>query len=158
VQKPLNGLLTNLSREVARTLKRAIEARNPEAERHWSLLFMMLRLAASCYKSVCFLLISARDDPKVFSRRALAIPPIKRQIMDAPFSLVYMTDDFPARSLEYEVSGYRQLGVVTLDPLGSFWVPHPFAILVRGAAVECGFDCRFLSHQSVLTPSTSISF
>jgi hypothetical protein len=30
-------------------------------------------------------------------------------MMDALFSLVYMVDDFPTRSLEYEVSGYRQL-------------------------------------------------
>lgn len=29
-------------------------------------------------------------------------------MMDALFSLVYMRDDFPTRSLEYEVSGYRQ--------------------------------------------------
>jgi hypothetical protein len=113
VQKPLNGLLTNLSREVERSLKQSIEVRNPEAERHWSLLYMMLRLAASSYESVCFLLVSAQDDPKVLSRRALAIPPINRQIMDALFSLVYMMDDFPARSLEYEVSGYRQLREVS---------------------------------------------
>ena len=113
VQKPLDGLLINVSREVERSLKTAIEARNPETERHWSLLLMILRLAARSYESVCFLLLSAQDDPKLLSRRALVIPPINRQMMDALFSLVYMMDDFPARSLEYELSGYRQLREVS---------------------------------------------
>jgi hypothetical protein len=109
VQKPLNGLLTNVSREVERSLKQAMKARNLESERLWSLLFMMLRLATCSYESVSFLLVSAQDDPKLLSRRALAIPPINRQMMDALFSLVYMMDDFSARSLDYEISGYRQL-------------------------------------------------
>jgi len=109
VQKPLNGLLTNVNREIERSLKQAIEARNHEKERHLSLLSMMLRLASSSYESICFLLVSAQDDPKVQIRRATAIVPINRQIMDALFTLVYMLDDFPARSLQYEISGYRQL-------------------------------------------------
>jgi hypothetical protein len=109
VQKPLNGLLTNLNREVERSLKQAIEVGDLDSERRWSLLFMILRLASNSYESVCFLLVSAQDDPKILIRRAVAIPPLNRQMMDALFSLVYMMDDFPVRSLEYEISGYRQL-------------------------------------------------
>jgi len=64
VQKPLSGLLTNLNREVEKSLKQAIEVRDLDAERGWSLLFMILRLATSSYESVCFLLVSAQDDPQ----------------------------------------------------------------------------------------------
>jgi hypothetical protein len=109
VQRPLNGLLTNVNREIERSLKQAIEARDLEKERHLSLLLMMVRLASSSYESACHLLVSAQDDPKLLTRRAIAIVPINRQMMDSLFSLVYMLDDFLVRSLEYEISGYRQL-------------------------------------------------
>lgn len=109
VQKPLNGLLTNVSREIERSLKGAIEAQDRVKERHFSLLLMMIRLAISSYESVCHLVVSAQDDPKLLMRRATAVVPINRQMMDSLFSLIYMLDDFPARSLEYEISGYRQL-------------------------------------------------
>jgi len=43
-------------------------------------------------------------------------------------------------------------GWLTLDPLASFWVPHPFTGLVKGAGVEFDFAYRPSLHQSALTP------
>jgi hypothetical protein len=57
----------------------------------------------------------------------------------------------------HSVSKPRYGGWLTLDPLESFWVPQPFTTLVKGAGVEFDFDYRPPSHQSALTPSTSIS-
>jgi hypothetical protein len=37
-------------------------------------------------------------------------------------------------------------GWLTLDPLGSPWVPHPFTILVKGADVE--FDLIAICHPT----------
>jgi len=94
VQKPLTGLLTNLNRELERSLKQAIKTRDLEKERQWSLLSMILRLASTSYETVYFLIVSAQDDPEVLTRRAVAVPPLNRQVMDALFSLVYMMDEF----------------------------------------------------------------
>jgi len=67
----------------------------------------MLRFTKNSYKAVCFLL--AGDSPKREDRFAIVIAPINRQILDLLFTLVYMMDDFDARSLEYELSGYKNL-------------------------------------------------
>jgi len=37
-------------------------------------------------------------------------------------------------------------GWLTPDPLGSFWVPHPFTTLVKGAGVEFDFAARPSFH------------
>jgi hypothetical protein len=105
VQKPLSGLLFNTEREVEKRLKEATLLQDKETERRLSLLFMMLRFTINSYKAVCFLL--AGDSPKRNDRFALVIAPINRQILDLLFTLIYMMDDFDARSLEYELGGYR---------------------------------------------------
>jgi hypothetical protein len=105
VQKPLAGLLFNVEREIEKRLKEATRRQDKETERRLSLLFMMLRFTINSYKAVCFLLTG--DSPKRNDRFALVIAPINRQILDLLFTLIYMMDDFDARSLEYELGGYR---------------------------------------------------
>ena len=36
------------------------------------------------------------------------LPATNRQLLDLLFTLVFMLDDFPERSMSYELSGYRQ--------------------------------------------------
>ncbi len=38
----------------------------------------------------------------------MILPPSNRQLLDLLFTLVFMLDDFPTRSLAYELGGYRQ--------------------------------------------------
>jgi hypothetical protein len=109
VQPKLSGFLSNVSRELEKRLISSIELHDSEGERHQSLLLIMLRLAIKSYETICFLLVSAGQDSKKLSRFALVVPPINRQVMDTLFSLIYMLDDFSARSLQYETAGYRQL-------------------------------------------------
>lgn len=105
VQKPLEGLLFNMERELEKRLKEATRLQDKETERRLSLLFMMIRFTVNSYKAVCFLLTG--DSPKRNDRFAIVIAPINRQILDLLFTLVYMMDDFDARSLEYELGGYQ---------------------------------------------------
>ena len=109
VQKPLRGLLVNMDVELERRLKAASESRDSEAERRLSLLLLMLRFTSNSYEAICFLLSTEDDSPKRKSQFALIVPPANRQLLDLLFTLVYIMDDFPARSLAYELSGYRQL-------------------------------------------------
>jgi hypothetical protein len=94
VQPPLNGFLTNVGRELEKKFLASIELRNSEAERHRSLLLIMLRVAINSYETVCFLVADAGKDPKKLCRLAPVLPPINRQVMDTLFSLVYMLDNF----------------------------------------------------------------
>jgi len=48
----------------------------------------------------------------------------------------------PATTPPFAIFG----GWLTLDPLGSSWVPHPFTILVKGAGIE--FDLTTLFHST----------
>jgi len=109
IQAPLRGLFMNMDRAIERKLKEAIANRQHEAERHFSLILIMLRITINSYEGMCFILTTEERDPKRKDRFALLLPPANRQIFDLLFSLIYMKDDFPARSLEYELSGYRQL-------------------------------------------------
>src|SRR6266481_5930728 len=109
VQTPLRGLLINMDRDLERRLERAKQSPDREQERRLSLLMMMMRFTGNSYDAVSFLLTTEGDDPKRKSRFALVVPPINRQILDLLFSLVFMLDDFPERSLAYELSGYRQI-------------------------------------------------
>ena len=69
----------------------------------------MLRFATNSYEAVCFLVSDVDDHHKRKDRYAVVLPAINRQIMDLWFTLVYMTDDFPSRSLLYEKGAYREL-------------------------------------------------
>ncbi len=80
VQTPLQGLLRNMDSELARLFKQAMTSHDREAERRLSLFLIMLRFTKNSYEAASFLCST----------------------------LVFMLDEFPARSTAYELSGYRQ--------------------------------------------------
>jgi len=105
VQAPMQGLLRNTDGELARRLKRAMQERDRYAERTLSLFLILTRFAKTSYESACFI---ASDDDDGSRRRKefiLVLPPINRQLIDMLFNVVYITDDFASRSLEYEFYG-----------------------------------------------------
>lgn len=108
VQTRLRGLLINVDRDLERKLKQAMESRDRDAERRFSLLIIMVRLTTNSYDAIIFLLTDLTDNPKWKSQFALVVPPINRQLLDLLVTLVFMMDDFPARSVDYELAGYRQ--------------------------------------------------
>jgi hypothetical protein len=108
VQAPLQGLLRNIDSELVRRLRRAATSRDSEAERRVSLFLTMIRLTKNCYEAVSFICSDSDDNPKRKREFILILPPTNRQLLDLLFTLVFMLDDFPARSMAYELGGYRQ--------------------------------------------------
>jgi hypothetical protein len=108
VQMPLQGLLRNMDSELTRLFKQAMTSHDREAERRLSLFLIMLRFTKNSYEAVSFLCSDSDDAPKRKREFALILPPTNRQLLDLLFTLVFMLDEFPARSMAYELSGYRQ--------------------------------------------------
>src|SRR5713101_511574 len=108
VQTPLQGLLRNMDSELARLLKQAMTSHNSEAERRLSLFLIMLRFTKNSYEAASFLCSDSDDAPKRKREFVLILPPTNRQLLDLLFTLVFMLDEYPARSMAYELSGYRQ--------------------------------------------------
>src|SRR5260370_35806569 len=108
VQTPLAGLLRNMDSELARLLTQAMTSHNSESERKLSLFLIMLRFTKNSYEAASFLCSDADDTPKRKREFVLLLPPTNRQLLDLLFTLVFMLDDFPTRSMAYELSGYRQ--------------------------------------------------
>jgi hypothetical protein len=108
VQAPLQGLLRNIDSELARRMKQAQASGNKESERILSLLLTMLRFTRNSYEAVSFLCSTMDEAPKRKKEFVIVLPPANRQLLDLLFTLVFMMDEFPTRSLAYERSGYRQ--------------------------------------------------
>jgi hypothetical protein len=108
VQTPLQGLLRNMDSELARLLKQGMTSHNREAERRLSLFLIMLRFTKNSYEAASFLCSDSDDAPKRKRDFVLILPPTNRQLLDLLFTLVFMLDEFPVRSMAYELSGYRQ--------------------------------------------------
>lgn len=108
VQAPLQGLLRNMDEELARRLRQSVAPRNRDAERRVSLLLIMLRFTRNSYEAISFLISTMDDNPKRKKEFVLVLPPANRQLLDLLFTLVFMLDDFEARSMAYELCSYRQ--------------------------------------------------
>lgn len=108
VQAPLQGLLRNIDSELVRRLRQAMASGDSEAERRISLFLTMTRLTKNSYEALSFICSDADDSPKRKREFILILAPTNRQLLDLLFTLVFMLDDFPTRSLEYERGGYRQ--------------------------------------------------
>ncbi len=108
VQTPLQGLLRNIDSELIRLLNQSMAARDSVAEHKFSLFLIMFRFTKNSYEAASFLCSDSDDAPKRKREFALLLPPTNRQLLDLLFTLVFMLDDFPARSMAYELSGYRQ--------------------------------------------------
>ena len=108
VQAPLQGLFRNMDCELVRRLEKAVASRDTGAERTLSLFLLMLRFTENSHEAMSFLCSSEKDNPKRKKEFVLMLPPANRQLLDLLFTLVFMLDDFPKRSMEYELCGYRQ--------------------------------------------------
>jgi hypothetical protein len=108
VQAPLQGLLRNMDGELSRRLRQAMASGDREAERRLSLLLIMLRLTKNAYEAIGFIVSDMDENPKRKKEFVLILPPTNRQLLDLLFTLVFIMDDFPSRSLDFELSGYRQ--------------------------------------------------
>jgi hypothetical protein len=124
IQAPLQGLLRNMDGELARQHKQSIASRNVEAERVLSLFLMLVRFTKNSYEATSFLCSTVDDNPKRKREFVLMLPPANRQLLDLLFSLVFMMDDFPARSMSYERSAYRQ-GREEYDKFYARFGSHP---------------------------------
>lgn len=107
IQTPLQGLFRNADEELSRRFRLSMRSRNRKLERTTSMLLMMLRVTKNSYDAICFLL-SSDDTPKRKKEFVLLVPPVNRQLLDLLFTLVFMMDDFEARSAEYDLCSYRQ--------------------------------------------------
>ena len=108
VEAKLDGLLFNVDRDLQRNIRHAESTNNMEASRCLSLLNVMLRFASNSYRAVRFVLADTPEEPARKPNYALIIAPVNRQLLDFLFSLVYMLDDFPTRSLQYHRAGWRE--------------------------------------------------
>lgn len=109
VSERMEGLLINVDQDLKRMHDKARQAKERELERCLSLLLMMLRFARNSYEAVRYL---SGDTPEDYRRKpnyVLVVPAINRQLLDMLFTIVYMLDDFGARSLQYERAGWREL-------------------------------------------------
>lgn len=105
VGERMEGVFINIDRDLQRRLGMAERGHNVEAGRSLSLLNVLLRFAWNSYHAVTFI---AGDIPEIEQRRpnyVLIVPNINRQLLDLLFSLAYMLDDFPSRSLQYQRAG-----------------------------------------------------
>jgi hypothetical protein len=106
IQKRLEGILLNVDRDLERQLRRAGATSDSDLVRQVTLMIVMVRIALNSYAALCVLLADQNMSRK---RRnfVLIVPSVNRQLMDLLCTLVYIRDDFAARSLAYERSSYR---------------------------------------------------
>lgn len=105
----LEGLFSNLDRDLQKRVDQALKAGDAEADRCLVLLNMLLRFAWNSYRAVIYVAGNIPEDPRRKPSYALVIPNINRQLLDILFSLAYMLDDFRVRSLAYQRAGWREL-------------------------------------------------
>jgi hypothetical protein len=106
VQARMDGLLFNVDRHLQRL--KGQQRHNQTADRCLSLLDVLLRFARNSYHAVWFLTADTPPDHHRRPNYVLVVPSINRQLLDLLFSLVYMLDDFEARSLRYQRAGWRE--------------------------------------------------
>jgi hypothetical protein len=105
----LEGLFSNLDRDLQRIIEQVLKAGDTESDRCLVVLHLFLRFAWNSYKAVIYLAGNIPEDPRRKPSYALVIPNINRQLLDILFSLAYMLDDFRVRSLAYQRAGWREL-------------------------------------------------
>jgi hypothetical protein len=108
VAERLDGLLINVDRDLQRMTKKAEQVSDKSTARCLTLLDVLIRFTTNSYHAVRYI---AADTPEDHNRRpnyVLVVPTINRQLLDLLFSLVYMLDDFGARSLQYQRAGWRE--------------------------------------------------
>lgn len=69
---------------------------------------LLVRFVNNSYRALRYVIADTPDDPARRPNYALIIAPVNRQLLDLLFSLVYMLDDLPDRSLQYQRAGWRE--------------------------------------------------
>ncbi len=109
VEERMDGLLTNVDRDLQRRLKQATMAGAHDAERCLTLMVIFVRFARNSYDAVRYMTGKTPLDERRRANYVLVVPAINRQLLDLLFSLVYMLDDLSVRSLQYQQAGWREL-------------------------------------------------
>lgn len=109
VQTPLDGLLINVDRDLQRRTKDAERFGSFDMARQLVLLDIFVRLVTNAYHAEAYLIADDPPDSRRKPQFVLVLPPINRQLLDLFCSLVYMLDDLPSRSLQYQRAGWRQI-------------------------------------------------
>jgi hypothetical protein len=107
VGKKLQGLLINVDRDLQRQ-KEAVRPGDVVADRSLSLLNMFIRFTDDSYRAVLYVASDIPEDPNRKPSYVLVVPAINRQLLDLLFTVVYMLDELPGRSLEYLRAGWRE--------------------------------------------------
>lgn len=106
VGKRLQGLVINVDRDLQRR-KKAVRP-NVVADRSLSLLNMFIRSTDNSNRAVLYVAGDLPEDPNRKPSYVLVVPAINRQLLDLLFTVVYMLDELPGRSLEYLRVGWRE--------------------------------------------------
>jgi hypothetical protein len=107
VGKKLQGLLINVDRDLQRR-KEAVRPGDVVADRSLSLLNIFIRFTDNSYRAVLYVAGDIPEDPNRKPSYVLVVPAINRQLLDLLFTVVYMLDELPGRSLEYLRAGWRE--------------------------------------------------
>lgn len=102
------GALINVDRDLQRMGNRAEQAGANDLARRIGLLNTFVRFAWNSYSAARYLIAESPEDPGRKPNYALVLAPLNRQLLDLLFSLIYMLDDFEARSLQYQRAGWRE--------------------------------------------------
>lgn len=105
IQRKFEGILINVDRDLERRLK-AAEKKHEELARQLLLAILMVRIARNSYAALSVLLLDT-DNSQKRRKFVLVVPPVNRQLMDLLCTLVYIRDDFAARSLAFQLASYR---------------------------------------------------
>jgi hypothetical protein len=105
----LEGLYFNIDRDIQRRINIAVQNRDENTDRCFSLLQVMIRFAWNSYRAVCYLGADIPEDVKRKPSYILVVPNINRQLLDLLFTLACMLDDFENRSLKYQRAGWREI-------------------------------------------------
>jgi hypothetical protein len=108
VQRPLDGILLNVDRDLQRRLKEAGRRNDTGAVIAFTTMVATARFAANSYHAVAYLVADTPEDSQRKQTYVLVLPAINRQLLDLLFSLVYMFDDFHGRLLQYQRAGWRE--------------------------------------------------
>jgi hypothetical protein len=108
VAERLDGLLINVDRDLQRMTQKAEQVSDKTTARCLTLLDVMIRFTTNSHHAVRYITADTPEDHNRRPNYVLVVPTINRQLLDLLFSLVYMLDDFEARSLQYQRAGWRE--------------------------------------------------
>src|ERR1035438_4036375 len=108
VAERMEGVLTNVDRDLQRHVNWSDQVQDADHGMWMTTINLMMRFAINSYHAVVYIAGDEPEDSRRKKNYVLVLPGINRQLLDLLFSLVYMLDDFPARCVDYQRSGWRE--------------------------------------------------